>query len=155
MSRDVSDLVADAMPIALDLVVRFEGLHLRPYLDPIGVPTIGLGTTVYPDGRRVTLLDRPVTRDEALVLARWYLRSRCLPTVLRLCPELDTPGRLAAILDWSFNLGAGRLRASTMRRRINERRWEAVPGELRRWVYAGGRRFRGLERRREAEAALI
>lgn len=155
MSRDVSDLVAEAMPITMELIWRFEGLHLRPYLDPIGVATIGLGTTVYPDGRRVSLADAPITRDEAIVLARWYVRSRCLPTVLRLCPELDTPGRLAAVLDWSFNLGAGRLRASTMRRRINERRWDAVPGELRRWVYAGGRRFPGLVRRREAEAALI
>jgi lysozyme len=155
MARDVSDLVRDAMPVALEMVYRFEGLHLRPYLDPVGVPTIGLGTTHYPDGRRVTLADRPVTRDEALVLARWYLRARCLPSVLRLCPQIDTPGRLAALLDWAYNLGAGRLAASTLRRRINAGEWGAVPGELRRWVYAGGKKWPGLVRRREAEAALV
>lgn len=155
MSRDVSALVAEAMPLALELVARFEGMHTRSYLDPVGVPTIGMGTTVYPDGRRVTLTDPPISRDHALVLARWYLRSRCLPSVLRLCPQIDTPGRLAAMLDWSFNLGAGRLAASTLRRRINAEEWGAVPSELRRWVYAGGRRWAGLVRRREAEAALI
>jgi lysozyme len=155
MSRDVSDMVREAMPLAMDLVRRFEGLHLRPYLDPIGIPTIGYGTTIYPDGRRVTLADPPLTADEATILARWYLRSRCLPVVMRLCPEVDTPGRLAAILDWSFNLGAGRLAASTLRRKINAQQWDDVPVQLMRWVYAGGRQWPGLVRRRAAEAALI
>ena len=155
MCGDVSARVADAMPLALELVARFEGMHTRPYVDPVGVATIGMGTTAYPDGRRVTLTDPPISRDHALVLARWYMRSRCLPTVLRLCPQIDTPGRLAAILDWSYNLSASRLAASTLRRRINAEEWGAVPTELRRWVFAGGRRWAGLVRRREAEAALI
>lgn len=155
MSRDVSELVSSAMPIAMSLVVRFEGLHLRPYLDPVGIPTIGLGTTVYPNGRRVTLLDSAISEEEAIILAKWYLRSNCLPVILKVCPELDTPEKLAAILDWSYNLGVSRLYASTMRRRINQKRWSDVRYEITRWVYARGRKLRGLELRRAAEAALI
>ncbi len=50
----------------------------------------------------------------------------------------ESEGRLAAIVDFTFNLGAGRLQTSTLRRRINYRDWPAAATELRRWVYGGG-----------------
>lgn len=83
------------------------------------------------------------------------VRTIYLPAVARLCPSIDTPGRLAAIIDFTFNLGSGSLRASTLRRRINAGRWNDVPKELRKWVKGGGKVLRGLAIRREAEAALI
>ena len=67
----------------------------------------------------------------------------------------ESPGRLAAIVDFTFNLGAGRLQTSTLRRCINAGNWDRVPQELRRWVRGGGRVLPGLVRRREAEVALI
>lgn len=63
--------------------------------------------------------------------------------------------RLAAITDFTFNLGAGRLQTSTLRRRINERNWEEAGDELLRWTRGGGRVLPGLVRRREAERALL
>jgi GH24 family phage-related lysozyme (muramidase) len=63
--------------------------------------------------------------------------------------------RLAAIVDFSFNLGAGRLQTSTLRRRINQRDWAAAGQELRRWVYGGGKVLPGLVTRREAEVTLL
>ncbi|MGN6701932.1 MAG: glycoside hydrolase family protein [Burkholderiaceae bacterium] len=66
-----------------------------------------------------------------------------------------TSTRLAAIIDFAFNLGSGALSASIWRRRINAQRWDDVPAELAKWVYGGGRRLRGLELRRAAEAGLI
>ena len=73
------------------------------------------------------------------------------------CPVLATEpaGRLGAIVDFTFNLGAGRLQTSTLRRRINQRDWVGVALELRRWVYGGGRVLPGLVARREAECRLI
>jgi lysozyme len=73
---------------------------------------------------------------------------------LRYCPVLATEpeGRLAAIVDFTFNLGAGRLQTSTLRRRINQRDWRAVGLELRRWIYGGGKVLPGLVNRRAAEA---
>jgi lysozyme len=62
---------------------------------------------------------------------------------------------VGAILDFVYNLGPRRYRSSTLRRRVNEGRWEDVPTELRRWVYGGGKVLPGLKRRREAEASLI
>jgi lysozyme len=64
-------------------------------------------------------------------------------------------GKLGAIADFCFNLGIGRLQTSTLRRRINQQDWPAAASELQRWVYAGGRKLRGLVLRREAEAAYF
>ncbi len=62
--------------------------------------------------------------------------------------------RLAAIVDFTFNLGGGRLQTSTLRRRVNQRDWAAAAKELRRWVYGGGKVLPGLVARREAEVLL-
>jgi lysozyme len=145
----------EAIAIAAALCRRFEGFYAQPYICPAGVPTIGYGTTVYPDGRAVTLRDAPVTREQAEALLRNDLVAGRLRPVLRLCPTLDTAGRLGAIVDFAYNLGNGALAASTLRRRIAAGQWDDVPGELRKWNRGGGRVLRGLVLRREAEAALI
>ncbi len=54
----------------------------------------------------------------------------------------------------TFNLGAGALQRSTLRRTVNREEHDAVPAEFGRWVWAGGRKLKGLIRRREAEAVL-
>lgn len=144
-----------AVEVAAALARRFEGLYLRPYLCPAGVPTIGYGATRYLDGRAVRLTDPPITRQVAEVMLRDSVRAIYLPAVRRLCPGIDTPERLAALIDFCFNLGAGQLRASTLRRRVNAARWGDVPTELRKWVRGGGRVLRGLVLRREAEIALV
>jgi len=143
-----------AIVVALALMRRFEGLYLTPYLCPAGIPTIGYGATYYEDGSRVTLFDAPITRERALELLQWMVRTVYLPTVMRLCPGIDNPNRLAALIDFTFNLGGSALKNSSLRRKVNAGMWAAVPTELRKWVMAAGKRLRGLVIRREAEAAL-
>lgn len=147
--------MASAVDVAASLARRFEGLYLTPYLCPAGVPTIGYGATYYEDGSRVQLTDAPITCERAEALLLWMVRTRYLPAVVRLCPGLDHPDRLAALIDFAFNLGAGQLKVSTLRRRVNAGRWDEVPDELRKWNKAGGRVLRGLVARREAEVSLI
>ena len=147
----------DVMEITLALIRRFEGLFLVPYLCPAGVPTIGYGATYYEDGTRVQLTDAPITRERAEALLLWHVKTVYLPAVLKLCPAIvhETSGRVAALIDWTFNLGSGNLRASSLRRRVNAAEWDLVPDELRKWNKAAGRVLRGLVIRREAEVALI
>ena len=80
-----------------------------------------------------------------------------MKATLRFCPVLasEPESRLAAIVDFTFNLGAGRLQTSTLRRRVNQRDWDAASHELRRWVYGGGKVLSGLVARRDAECRLI
>ncbi len=148
-------MISQALPTALALMRRFEGFYQRPYLCPAGVPTIGYGATYYEDGTRVTLSDSAITRERAEALLLWHVRTVYLPAVVKLCPGLDSPARLAALIDFAFNLGSGNLKSSTLRRRVNAGDWDDVPDELRKWNKAGGLVLRGLTLRREAEAQLI
>ena len=144
---------ADPALVASALARRFEGLFLAPYLCPAGVPTIGYGATYYEDGTPVTLKDAPITRERAEELLLWMIRTVYAPAVLRMFPNADqlSPGLVAALIDFAFNLGHGALRNSTLRRKIIAGLLEEVPGEFRKWVKAGGKTLRGLLLRREAE----
>jgi len=82
--------------------------------------------------------------------------SRCVNAAVRYCPVLLTKDeKLGAIADFCYNLGSGRLKTSTLRRRINQRDWHEVVYELKRWVRGGGRVLPGLVRRRNMEAKFF
>ena len=87
----------DALVMAEALCKRFEGLYLRPYLCPAGVPTIGYGATFYENGRRVLMTDPPISKARAEQLLRWHLTRRFIPAVVALCPGAETPQQVAAL----------------------------------------------------------
>ncbi|MGA4423050.1 lysozyme [Ralstonia nicotianae] len=145
-------------PAAVELAKRFEGFHrvarvdltrAQPYVCPAGFWTVGYGHLCDPTHPPITQAQAEVYLAADLVTA--------LNATLRYCPVLaaEPQGRLAAIVDFTFNLGAGRLQTSTLRRRVNQRDWSAAASELRRWVYGGGKVLPGLAARREAEVALL
>jgi lysozyme len=145
-----------AVQVARDLCLVFEGLYLKPYLCPANVPTIGVGSTFYENGTRVSLADPAISRERAMALLEWEL-NHCLPKVRRLCPALKDWGEQAtgAILDFAFNCGTGALQSSTLRKRINADDLDGAKTELMRWVRGGGKVLPGLVKRRAAEIALL
>lgn len=133
-----------------------------PYVCPAAVPTIGYGSTYYEDGRRVGMGDPPITVARAEELLLWELVKVSAPAVARLCPELFAQAvatgdwkAFNAIVDFTFNLGSGRLQSSTLRRKIRAADWDGARAQLSLWVRGGGRVLPGLVRRRAAEAALL
>jgi lysozyme len=154
----VTRLANEVPQAAIDLAKRFEGFHrlpkhdagrAHPYICPAGFWTIGFGH----------LCDQnhpPITENEAEVYLAQDLQT-ALRATLRYCPVLATEpdARLAAIIDFTFNLGAGRLQTSTLRRRINQREWSSAGQALRRWIYGGGKVLPGLVARRAAEVQLL
>ena len=52
------------------IIAGFEGLRLKPYLCSAGVPTIGYGNTFYPNGRKVTMKDKPITQEYAFEMLK-------------------------------------------------------------------------------------
>jgi len=143
-----------AIEYAADLCRVFEGYRSAPYLCPAGIPTIGYGSTFYPSGKKVNLNDAPVSKDQAEQLLLLEL-TKVEEWVIALCPTLTSNKQRAAIIDWAYNLGVGRLRASTMRKRINAKDWESARKELLKWNKAGGKVLPGLTKRRSAEALLL
>lgn len=134
---------------------KFEGFSAKPYLCPAGVWTYGVGATIDVNGHPVTASTPPISRDDAHRLLMRQLVGYQNGT-LAACPILAAyPLKLAAITDFAYNLGLGRLKASTLRRRINEGNWAEAADELMRWTRGGGRVLPGLVRRRAAERELL
>lgn len=133
------------------LIKRFEGCRLTPYLCPAGVWTCGWGSTgpdVFPG----------VTWTQAYADKRLeHDAVRFATGALALCPELATqpPRRLCAIADFAYNLGLGRLKASTLRKRVRALDWSQVCKEMMKWVRGGGRELPGLVARCKARVELL
>lgn len=144
-----------AIEIAEVLCQRFEGLYLQPYLCPAGYPTIGYGSRFYEDGTEVTLRDAAITKERAKAILTHYIRRVYLPAVAAICPGAKTAEQFAALIDFAYNLGAGRLRVSTLRKRVNDGNFASAKSEFGKWVYSAGRKLRGLVLRRSAESSLF
>ena len=149
--------MTDLPQVAIELAKRFEGFcrvpkndpRAHPYICPAGFWTIGFGHLCGQSHPPITAVEGEAYLAQDMRVA--------LNATLRFCPVLamEPTGRLGAIVDFTFNLGTGRLQTSTLRRRINQRDWAGVAFELRRWVYGGGKVLPGLVARREAECRLI
>lgn len=140
------------------LIKEFEGFHrivqrnpilAAPYLCPAGYWTIGYGILCGKDDPPITLEE-----GEAMLAARL---PAYVAHALRLSPGLaaEPDARLASIADFIFNLGPTQYAGSTLRKRVNTRQWQSAAGELRRWIWGGGRKLPGLIRRRAREAEML
>lgn len=146
----------EAISLAADLCKHFEGFRSKPYICPAGYPTIGYGTVYKPDGSKVTMEHAPISKAEAEGWLLYELRYNYGAAVLRATPNLiHHPGALGAMIDFAYNLGSARYRASTLRRRVAESDWAGAKEQLSKWVRGGGKVLPGLVRRRAAEARLF
>lgn len=132
-----------------DLIKQFEGLRLTPYRDLAGFWTVGWGHKL-PD---VPATLAPITEQQAEndldndVMATF--QAMCSLVTVRL-----TQGQVDALTSFVFNLGAERLKESTLLRKLNMGQYAEIPAEIERWIYAGGNEQAGLIARRHAEAEL-
>lgn len=145
---------SEALDLAAKLCLKFEGLYLRPYLCPAGVATIGVGSTVYEDGTKVSLSDPAISKERAIGLLMLTLKRDYMPAAKRLC-NVETAGQLAALTDFAYNAGIGALKNSTLRKKVNAGDFDAVPAEFAKWTKAGSKTLKGLVIRRQAEANLF
>ncbi len=135
----------------LALIKRFEGFAPEIYVCPGGWPTIGYGHVVRDHERKRFAGGIDEATAEELLRRDVETAERAVLRLIRV-PLADS--RFDALGSFAFNLGAGALQRSTLRRKANREEHDAVPGEFGRWVWAGGRKLKGLIRRREAEAGF-
>jgi len=136
----------------VEIIKHFEGLRTTAYLDPVGILTIGYGhtsaagpPTVYP-GMTITAAEA-----EAILRRDLNLFEQGVDEVLTIATNED---QFSAMVSFSFNVGLGAFRDSTLLRKHNSADFAGAAAEFRRWVYADGQVLPGLVRRREAERAL-
>lgn len=138
----------------VDLITLFEGFEGKPYLCSANVPTIGFGTTRYPNGHKVKLSDASISRNLAIEyfkhdVAFFELQVDALAT------DKLTQNQFSALVSFCYNLGANSLKTSTLLKKVNTNPNDpTIAVEFLKWVNAGGRKLAGLVRRREAEASL-
>ena len=133
----------------INLIKRFEGFSPTIYICPAGYPTIGYGHVVL--AHEQDQFATGITQADATELLRQDVRI-AERAVLRLISVPLTNGQFDALVSFTFNLGAGAVQRSTLRRKVNRGEHESVPAELMKWVWAAGKRMPGLVRRRKAEA---
>ena len=133
----------------LALIRQFEGFSPVVYRCPAGIPTIGYGHVV----RDASRYAQPMGEMEALRLLAADA-AMAGDAVQRLITVALTQAQFDALVSFTFNLGAGKLQASSLRRKVNRGEHNAVPAELMRWVYADGKILPGLVKRRAAEGRL-
>lgn len=141
--------------LLLYLIKTFEGLSLKVYLCPAGIPTVGWGHT----GPNIKM-GMP---DISISLANQFLiedATLYYNSAIRLSPVLlKYPYAHIAIADFCFNLGATRYKISTLKRRIDVEDWEESIIEINKWVHGKVKgkqtKLNGLIKRRRFEAALL
>lgn len=135
-------------PACVALVKVSEGCRLTAYRDSVGVWTIGYGHT------RGVRQGQTITQDEAEALLLDDL-DLAAAQVRGMVTVPLTQGQFDALCDFVFNLGAGRLRDSTLLRLLNQGRYGEAAVQFKFWVMAGGKPLPGLVTRRAAERALF
>lgn len=139
----------------LDIIKSFEGLKLKPYLCPAGIPTIGYGTIRYPNGKPVTLNDPPITEKQAEAYLLHDVREKAAG-VERLVKVKLNDNEFSALVSFAYNVGLGAFGGSTLLKLLNANADKvAVADQLLRWNKANGKELPGLTRRRQAERALF
>lgn len=143
----------------IKLIEQFEcggnaAKYLKSYLCPAGVWTIGIGTTVYPNGKKVKEGD-VITLKQAYE----YLHHDLKETELRVdsfTTDLVNQNQFDALVSFTYNVGIGNFKTSSLLKKINKNINDTnIRIEFKKWIYdAKGKKQPGLIRRRESESNL-
>lgn len=140
------------------LIKQFEGFRSAPYRDAVGVPTIGYGNTYYLDGRKVSMSDKPLTKDEAHQLKMDITNRDFAPAVRKALASSKvaiTQNMFDACVSLAYNIGVGGFARSSVVRHLNAGNKQAAADAFLLWNKAGGKVLKGLDNRRRAERALF
>jgi lysozyme len=135
-----------------DFLAKEEGIVLKPYLDSVGIPTIGIGCTFYPGGKRVTMKDKPLKN----VQAAWDLfdavNSNFLFTVYSTTRDDINQNQFNALVSLCYNIGPAGFKSSTVLKLVNKSPNDLkIADAFRMWKNAGGKPILLGRRNREVK----
>lgn len=133
-------------------LAKEEGIKLKPYLDSVGIPTIGIGCTFYPDGRRVTMKDKPLASEQAAWDLFDAVNSNFLFTVYSTTRDDINQNQFNALLSLCYNIGPVGFKGSTVLKLVNKNPNDPKIGPaFEMWKNAGGKPILLARRKREAK----
>ena len=137
-----------------NLITKHEGLSLKPYLCPAKVPTIGYGNTYYQDGKRVTLLDNPITKEQAFEMFK-EIADRFAKAVSQSVTADINQNQFNALVSFAYNVGVANLKKSTLLKLVNANpNNPQIKLEFLKWTKANGVLLNGLLKRRNHESSV-
>ena len=118
----------------LNIIISSEGCKLKPYLDPKGIPTIGYGTTIYPNGAKVKMTDKQITKEQAYEFLLFDL-NKTEKQILSYIKQELSENQISALVSFTYNVGIGNLIKSTLLKKINlNPNDESIKDEFMRWI---------------------
>ena len=140
------------------LIKKYEQFRNHPYIDAVGVPTIGWGNTFYEDGSKVTMRDEPVTVDRGNKLHENILK-KFEAAVEKYVTATLRQNQFDALVSLAYNIGSGNFKSSTLLKRVNNDPNDSDIGkQFKRWnkgrINGYLRELKGLTKRRNEEAYL-
>lgn len=136
------------------LICMFEGFSAKPYLCSAKVPTIGYGNCYYLNGKKVTLLDKPITELEAFEMFK-AIADKFADKVSKLVTTPVDQNQFNALVSLAYNIGPANFAKSTLLKKVNFNHNDpSIRAEFLKWNKAGGQVLKGLTIRRTAEADL-
>lgn len=133
----------------IELIKEYEGFSSTAYMCAAGCLTIGFGHKIKKKDKMVVVTP---AEAESLLIQDLFIAERA---VIRAVSRELTDNQFAALVSFTFNLGAAALQRSCLRQKVNYGQDKEAAREFLRWVYAGGKRLPGLANRRRAEGILF
>ena len=139
----------------LALIKYFEGVRAKPYRCPAGYWTVGVGHLISRNTVLPSEWNRTLSTDEIDALLKKDLEKFENGVLRLLRPSIPTQSEFDALVSFSFNLGLGCFQRSTVRSAFKRGDKKRAGEVLLKYCRAGGRKLKGLIRRRFAEHALL
>lgn len=134
--------------VGVNLIKEFEGCKLTAYKDSVGIPTIGIGTTLgvkmgmcITESQAIEFLERDLAKFEKAINEAVKVQISQ--------PMFD------ALACFTYNVGPGAMAKSTLIKKLNAGDFKGAADAFMSWDKAGGRQLAGLTRRRAAERDLF
>ena len=136
------------------LITEFEGFSAKPYLCSAKIPTIGYGNTYYSDNKRVTMLDKEITKVQAFEMFK-TIADRFADKVNKLVTSPLNQNQFNALVSLAYNIGTGNFASSTILKKVNKNHNDtSIELEFKKWNKVNKKEVAGLTRRRNYEAHI-
>lgn len=147
------DITYNSNHTSRSLIEKFEGVRLKAYRCPSGIPTIGMGFTYYEDGNPVRIGDRiSLVRMNQLYNFKIKEVERQLNNLIKV--ELNN-NQKSALISFLYNVGYGNFKRSKLLKVINNNPNDfRIHNEFMKWTTSKGKYLKGLENRRKEELQL-